>query len=71
MIRRSFVSDWGFAFEAFSSVFFVVEAFVCSVCMVLFARKDVVLLWFYVPLIWEHGMDVVTVGWHICRLMVI
>lgn len=28
VIRRSFVSDWGFAFEAFSSVFFVVEAFV-------------------------------------------
>ncbi len=28
VIRRSFVIDWGFAFEAFSSVFFVVEAFV-------------------------------------------
>jgi hypothetical protein len=28
VIRRSFVSDWGFSFEAFSSVFFEVEAFV-------------------------------------------
>ncbi len=27
VIRRSFVSDWGFSFEAFSSVIFVVEAF--------------------------------------------
>jgi hypothetical protein len=68
VIRGSFVSDWGFSFEAFSSVFFVVEAFVVRIVWFCLGER---MSYCYVPLIWEHGMDVVTVGWHICWLMAI